>query len=212
MAYGRKRWLERHCERSDITSHAVHLTRPVDGTDSATGAADVVLKILTERKLIGSTTKSGFIVGDRPAVCFQDAPLSSVVQNLWYEKKDRDLKPSAKVRYVGCGLVFDKNFLYAHGGRPVIYDATETAKAYLPKDQWWRIVNFNLSDQHSYIDWSHEREWRLPGNLEFSLRSVSVLLNHESSYRHFISKALETGQADILKEIRGILMLGPVLY
>ena len=51
-----------------------------------------------------------------------------------------------------------------HLGRPVIYDKTISAKKYLPENEWWRIVNLDLSDEDRFIDWTHEREWRVPND------------------------------------------------
>lgn len=52
--------------------------------------------------------------------------------------------------------------MYKKGGRPVIYDQTIEAKKYLPESQHWRIVNFDLSNDDRLVDWTHEREWRVP--------------------------------------------------
>ncbi len=60
-------------DRQDLSSSLVHLTRgaTVDGNELT--PVDVLLKILRERTIVGSTTDSGFIRGSRRAVCFQDA-------------------------------------------------------------------------------------------------------------------------------------------
>ena len=59
-------------------------------------------------------------------------------------------------RHVECLIVL----------RPVIYDDPNIAKQYLKSNEYWRIVNLNLSNDNNFIDWSHEREWRLDGSLE----------------------------------------------
>src|SRR5262245_45208305 len=107
MKYSSEERWKRLAERSDIKSSVVHLTRELPGGTSQS-VIEVLFQILKDRRIRGSTTKSGFIVGDRPAVCFQDAPLSSIVQNLYYEKKLRDAKAATKPRYRGYGLLFDK--------------------------------------------------------------------------------------------------------
>jgi len=156
-------FLKRREYRVDITAGLYHLTKPQGNLDSV----DVLMKILLEKKLIGSTTNGGYICGQTPAVCFQDIPLYSVAQNVYYEQELQN-QHGAKIRYEGTGLAFGKFFIYKNGGRPVVYDKLDDAKRYLPADQWWRIVNLDLASD-KLIDWTHEREWRVPGNLTFEL-------------------------------------------
>ncbi|EEX92114.1 hypothetical protein VIA_002758 [Vibrio orientalis CIP 102891 = ATCC 33934] len=151
MSYKIEDWRNRYSERSDLSTGLVHLTR---ATDNASVAA-LMFKILTEQSLKGSSTEQGFIVGKDTAVCFQDAPLSSVCQNTWFEQKLRASGHTKKTRYHPCGFMFPKQKVYTSGGRPVIYDKTAEAKKYLPKSEWWRIVNFDLSNPNFIIDWTH---------------------------------------------------------
>jgi hypothetical protein len=211
MADRSKFWVRRHAERTDISTFAVHLIRPPGGEANNTKAVDVLMTILKEKRLRGSDG-SGFIHGSRPAVCFQDTPMPFIAQNLWFEKKYRDDKLGSRVRYLACGLVFEKAFLYSEGARPVIYDDPTAAKQYLPQDQWWRIVRFDLSDQDKMVDWTHEREWRLPGDLEFDLSQVFVLLGGPPAFHRFIDLCREDTEVDILKSIQGIISLPPLLY
>ena len=105
-----------------------------------------------------------------------------------------------------------KPYLYSKGGRPVVYDDTNAAKSYLKKSEWWRIVRFDLSDKSNYIDWTHEREWRLPGNLDFQLNKVTVLVPNKSAYRRFVEKCRQVEDRDVMKSIKGVVMLGAVFY
>ncbi|MDC5822206.1 hypothetical protein OPW19_20535 [Vibrio europaeus] len=165
MGYTRTDWMKRYSERSDLSIGVVHLTRETEEHEMAS----LMFKILAERTLIGSTTQQGFIVGGSSAVCFQDVPLNSVCQNTWFEQKLRESGQSNKVRYAPCGFWFPKTYVYNYGGRPVIYDRTDLAKQYLPYEEWWRIVNFDLSDDEHILDWTHEREWRVKGDFVFDL-------------------------------------------
>lgn len=64
-----------------------------------------------------------------------------------------------KVRYLGFGIRFQKNFIYKKNGRPVIYDETNRAKEYLPENEWWRIVKLDLSNKEQYYRLAaHERD------------------------------------------------------
>lgn len=197
-----KEWRKRFAQRTDITSKVVHLTRAQP--DNGLSLIDVLFKIIREKKILGSTTSSGFIVGKSRAVCMQDTPLYSIVQNVYYEEKLKETKKGYIEKYKACGLIFPKSYVFNKGGRPVIYDKTENAKQYLPKDQWWRIVNFDLSDKNNIIDWTHEREWRVKGDFEFQLDKTSVILPNHKVYTKFFKKYKgEYGHypTDDLKEI-----------
>jgi hypothetical protein len=211
MTYDPKRWRQRLAERSDMSSQIVHLTREGELEGIPFDVFDVLMKILKDCRLIGSSTSSGFICGDRTAVCFQDVPLASLCQNVYYEQKYQDLNSSAKLRYRAIGLMFPKAYVYQKGGRPVVYDKTADAKNYLPRTEWWRIVNFDLNTDN-IIDWTHEREWRLPGDFDFELAQVTVLLVNESSYRTFVQKCRSYEDKDLLTEIKGIVVLNTILF
>jgi hypothetical protein len=208
MGYTAENWKARIAQRNDLTMGLVHLTRD----QGKTSGLDILLKILVERKLIGSDTTSGFIVGSNRAVCLQEAPIYSLAQNIYTEQEYRKENKKAKTRYLGFGLQFNKRFVYEKHGRPVIYDKTQAAKSYLPQSEWWRIVNFDLNNEKAIIDWSHEREWRVPGDLTFELTDVSVVLPNGSAYRKFVEKCEEKNELKILSSVNGIVQLGMVFY
>ena len=99
-------------------------------------------------------------------------------------------KKVGKVRYRACGLVFPKAYVYDRGGRPVVYDKTSVAKKYLPPTEHWRIVNLNLSNPEAIVDWTHEREWRVPDKLEFEHEDVAVIMPNSGATKKF-SRAYE---------------------
>lgn len=208
MGYTKEDWKSRIAQRNDITTFLVHLTRG----NSKEEVMDVLIKILEDKCLFGSSTDSGFIIGDRRAVCLQEAPIYSLAQNIYTEQTYRKNNDTVKERYVGWGLQFRKGFVYEHGGRPVIYDKTSDAKSYLPSKEWWRIVNFDLSNEEAIIDWTHEREWRVPEKLDFPLSEVAVLLPSEFAHRAFVKKCIELNKSDLLSSIRGIVQLGAIFY
>jgi hypothetical protein len=207
MGYTEHEWRRRLAERSDLSSHVVHLTRDA-GTHNG---LRVLLKILNDGVLEGSDTASGFICGSRKAVCFQDAPLTGVCQNVFYEQKYREANKGCKIRYVAVGLAFPKTYVYAKGGRPVVYDKTTDAKRYLPKDQYWRIVNFDLDDLSNIIDWTHEREWRVPDEFKFEVEQATVLLTHESAYRRFLELDTASG-APVVPKLNGLVVMSRLLF
>lgn len=197
-------------DRQDLSSSLVHLTRgaTVDGQEFT--PVDVLLKILRERTIIGSTTDSGFIRGTRRAVCFQDAPLFSIAQNLKFEKELRQTGATRK-RYSGCGLIFSKYYLFQNGCKPVIYDKVEGGEQYLSDNELYRLVKFDLSNTDSLIDWTHEREWRIPDNFEFRIDWSGIVLETKEDYREFIQKSLIEENECILESVCGIIVLDALL-
>lgn len=173
----RKEWERRYKNRNDITLKLTHLTKEKDIEDTFAN----LLKILEEKKLKGSTTETGYIIGDTPAVCLQEAPLDAIAENLQYEKELRK-DTNQFARYRAFGIRFNKCFIYENGGRPVIYESKDLMKEMLPIDQYWRMVNFDLSNKDHMLDWSHEREWRVPGDLNFRYTDIEVLLPSNRYY------------------------------
>lgn len=208
MPYTKQSWRRRYSERSDLSTSLVHLTR----APSSSKLVEVMFKILDERTLRGSTTEKGFVVGKERAVCFQDAPVHAVSQNCWFEQKLRENNEKVKKRYVPSGFLFHKQKIYNMGGRPVIYDKTKEAKRYLPESEWWRIVNFDISDDDSFIDWTHEREWRVKGDFTFHLRDVTLLFTKPSTYRSFIKLCDERKKTALYKKVAGVIVTEQVFF
>lgn len=210
MGYTLLEWKKRYAERSDMSTHVTHLTRNGAVNGEPANAIQVLFAILKKKRLIGSTTESGFIAGSTPAVCFQDAPPSSLCQNVYYEQKYRETNQTAKIRYLGIGLMFEKQFAFNKGARPVIYDRKNTAKEYLPPEEWWRIVHMDLANPASVIDWSHEREWRCPNDFTFEHEDVRVVLTNKKAYHTFLEMC--SADADkIHHKIAGIAVLDMLL-
>ncbi|WP_143521829.1 DUF2971 domain-containing protein [Pseudomonas sp. 2995-3] len=204
MRYNKDKWIQRSASRSDITGQVTHLTKRTKDAR----AVEILIKILRARVLMGSTTTSGFIVGDTPAVCFQEAPLYSICQNYQYEAMDAKENDRA-ARYSAYGLMFQKDYVYNKGGRPVLYENTKLAKEILPRDQWWRIVRFDLSNSDSIIDWTHEREWRTPNNFEFDISNATIIVPNPEAYRDFYELS-KVGGEDVAIKVRTVLSAGAV--
>ena len=200
-------WRNRYKNRNDISSRLTHLTKG----DTHEDAFKNLLKILGEKTILGSTTETGFIIGDKAAVCLQEAPLNAIAENLLYEKKLRE-QEGGKVRYYAFGLRFNKMWCYKRGGRPVIYEEKEIMKSLLPEEEYWRIVNYNLTDMKHVIDWTHEREWRVPGNLEFEYCNIEVLVPSNTYYKKFVEYCIQEDKLDMLQGINGIVVLNTIFY
>lgn len=208
-------WQANNKNRSDLTGYLTHLTRP---TNEYPDPTDLLLKILNERKLKGSS--KGYIVGKHKVVCFQDMPLYSVAENAINHIEDYE-RENNKLRYYPCGLAFPKASLTTlvnsttkmsiPGVRPVIYEESGIARSFIREDQHWRIVDFDLSgfyQEENLTDWTHEREWRLLGDLEFFYGGVTVLLRDGKQFQNFISKI----NPNILRQLGGIVCLDTLLY
>jgi len=201
MAYTKKIWEKRHRNRSDISTYITHLTKESGNLDGF----QVLRKILTEKKIIGSN-QNGFIIGESRAVCFQDIPLYGVCQNTFHEQVNR-AELGGTLRYRPLGITFPKEYLFNKGARPVIYEQKNKAKEILPAEEWWRIVNYDLSDQNSIIDWTHEREWRIKDDFDFDLNQAIIIMPHGINY----SELKEKFGNEILDNIKGISILDPIL-
>lgn len=200
MAYNKEIWKKRHRQRSDMSTYLTHLTKEQNELD----AFEVLRKILTEQRIIGSN-KNGFIIGDTTAVCFQDIPLYGVCQNTYHEQMNR-AELGGVLRYRPIGLTFEKEYAYNKGVRPVLYEKKSIAKEILPEAEWWRIVNYDLSNQNLIVDWTHEREWRKPGDFKFELNQAIIIMPHGMNNAQIREKFGD----DILNNIKGVTMLDPI--
>jgi len=207
MAYTKATWQKRVTSRVDICGQIVHLTRGNTIEGFQLSPLQVLIRILRERRLQGSSPSSGFIVGNRPAVCFQDAPLYSICQNIDFDRALVKDAGGGRTRYTPTGLMFPKPYVYSLGGRPVVYEQTEVAKQLLPQEEWWRIVRFDMANPESFIDWTHEREWRLPDDLQFDIAQATVVVANATSFKHFFEHGAAGGE-DITQLVRAVVPLG----
>jgi len=210
MTYDYRKWKSMMSDRQDLSSSLVHLTRSAEIDGKNLSAVDVLLKILREKKIVGSTTEKGFIRGDKSAVCFQDAPLYSIAQNLKFEK-ELSKEKHTRHRYSGCGLIFSKYYLFENDCRPVIYDRVEEGKSYIKESELYRLVSFDMIDRKNIIDWSHEREWRLAGDFTFKIDWTAVVLQTREDYREFIEKSKLPENVGLLESICGIIVLDALI-
>jgi hypothetical protein len=127
--------------RDDLSARLVHLTRG----DTLTAAVGF-FQIVRERRLRGGTTD---IRGGFRCVCFSEAPIGKLAHLL--------ADPSVEgMRYKPFGVMVDKAWLFAHGGRPVIYQP-ESEYTLLHESQRYRHVRYEPPE----TDHTWEREWRV---------------------------------------------------
>jgi hypothetical protein len=177
-------------ERPDFSKYVVHFTKdspPISATRNADAVKDLtslsakdrLLRILGDKKI--RATRMPWT--DREAVCFTECTWMSLFAH-------------AK-QYSRYGLGFRKEFLFAAGGGPAIYltpamlerqksfvgtgkdpfdsdlhsFVTPFAPPYMPspyKTKYWK----GKKD----VDYSHEREWRVPHELSFDYSKVAFVI------------------------------------
>ena len=210
MVYNLKKWKERLASRSDLSSQLIHLTKDSIVKGKTISALSNLKNIISERTINGSNN-NGYVVGKKSATCFQDAPLYAACQNTYFEQKNQKSASVKNIRYLPIGIMFPKEYIFEKDGRPVLYEKTLVAKKILPKEEWWRIVNFDMSNHNSIIDWTHEREWRVPGNFEFDIEQATLLFVKTSIYKSFI-KWDEKQEEPIIGKIKSLVVLSDVFY
>jgi hypothetical protein len=130
--------------RKDISDKLVHFT----SGESLEIAFQRLCKIISDRRILGTNEK---IKGAYKCVCFSEAPLRSLPGGL--------VNPDAYSRYSPFGIMFEKNWIFAKGGRPVIYQTDEEFSV-LPETIKWRHVRYEPNGERP-IDFTWEREWRI---------------------------------------------------
>jgi hypothetical protein len=129
--------------RPDLTDSVIHFIRaPTDAE-----AWGILINIVREGKLRGG---SGLIKGGYVCVCF--AELSRSLAAIGFTNA------AGNSRYTRYGVMVPKDWLFAQGGRPVIYQP-DFEFALLPESHRWRHVTFNLGNDP--VDFTWEREWRI---------------------------------------------------
>jgi hypothetical protein len=120
------------------------------------------------------------IYGKYPAICFTEMPISEFVKT----SIDRQSKGQKISNY---GLIFNKKELFKIGARPVIYGTSTTSSVkdrgnekILSPDifddkELYRYVALKLDRLPYPIDWTHEREWRLP-NYNYHFQPIDLVL------------------------------------
>jgi hypothetical protein len=109
---------------------------------------------------------TGFIRDEIPCVCWSELTVAEVGQFL----ADPD---ALDQEYKAYGLVIDKLWLFARGGRPVIYQP-DAEYELLHETQRFRHMRYEPDDD---FDFSWIREWRVPAEaLSLDRDKAAVLL------------------------------------
>ena len=136
-----------------------HFTR----TSATASAFDNLAAILRDGRIRGGTR---MVRGGFPVVCLCDTPIADLRQLLVRANRRR---------YEPFGLALERHYVYRLGARPVFYMSNAEAERIIPADEHWRVVALDL-EREPPIDWTFEREWRLPGDLPLaSGRAVALV-------------------------------------
>jgi hypothetical protein len=130
--------------RNDISDYLIHFTK---GT-SQNEAFENLCSIATERCLRGNVNH---IKGEYRCICFSEAPLTALSNGL--------VNPNYYSKYSPFGVMVPKRWLYAQGGRPIIYQSDNEFYE-LPEAIRWRHVRYEPASSNP-IDFTWEREWRV---------------------------------------------------
>jgi hypothetical protein len=141
------------------TTMLTHFTRRTAAGD----ALDNLAAILRARTIQGS---SRMVRTRRAVVCLFDAPLAEL---------NRLLLPVNRRRYEPFGIALDKRYAFGMGARPVIYLPWHEASEMLADEEWWRVVAIGL-DHNPPLDWTFEREWRVPDQIPLPARGAVALV------------------------------------
>ena len=86
------------------------------------------------------------------------------------------------MRYSPYGLIFSKKLLFDRGGGPALYIRGDTIQQIwktIPTQIEAMIAPFDPEGKivaGTKLDWLHEREWRLPGSLNFEYSDIRYVI------------------------------------
>lgn len=178
---------------------SVYLTHLIRAYDNEK-AYKTLVDILDEKMLKASfSLRNNFrtVKGDKKVVCFQDASLDGIKEIIegerWCEIPQR---------YQEFGIQINKRMLFSEGARPVIYDGKEIFQ-FISKDIHWRVVNLDLnSNKMKCLDWTHECEWRIPGDVKITRFPFKVIVKTEEYKKRLlnedVAKRLDLEEKDII--------------
>lgn len=144
--------------RNDLSQWLVHFCKPTLLTTGITlNPFEALKNILKSHKLFSSKRESITRYAPEGATCFYDIPPMLYQQVV-------ETNPNGRRGY---GIIIGKTSFWAMGGRPVIY--TDNTNAFIwPENERFKLVYTNLS-RNNPNDWTHEREWRMKGDLDFQM-------------------------------------------
>lgn len=197
MGIFRDDWQELTESRNVGSIYLTHLIRGQSDNDSY----NTLLKILESGFLRASFSKrSGHntVKGDKEVVCFQDTSFDEMNEVITGEKWIEH-----EQIYREFGIQISKELLFRDGARPVIYDKANEIMNLIDENIYWRVVNLDLEDKGlMYTDWTHEHEWRIPGDVTITRFPFKVIVKTEEYKKRLlkedVAKRLDLKEKDII--------------
>jgi len=178
---------EPHVPRPDFSDYVIHFTKDVAPhsarREMVPGAAagiaplsalDRLVRIVEQRVIRAFPMP----YTNRPAVCFTECVWASLLDHANH--------------YSRYGIGFNKSFLFSRSGGPAFYVRQDIYRAQVAGSRWddqvWPFltpfVPGYASQEHIRefgpgglsIDYTREREWRVPGELTFELGDIAFVI------------------------------------
>jgi len=130
--------------RSDLSNKLIHFTRNSENGTALENFASIII----QKRLIGTSKPTN---GQCDVICFSEAPIASLGLLVAQSKSIN--------RYAPFGIMFNKEYLYNKGARPVIYQQHKEVKL-LDDSLKYLHVEYDLSNPE-VEDYTWEREWRI---------------------------------------------------
>ena len=177
----------------DMSEYVVHFTRDIDDR-SASETLYVILdagRLEPGKRPFGAARKLEALVDSQRVVCFSEIPLDRL--NRLIER-----------RASRCGVGFTQDWIIQAGGARVWYvdrdSAAHTAfqelfsqrlRPWDANDPFWALTPFidfpgGYGDTSYRFEW--EREWRVPGSVEFSPDNVAFLFAPEAAHHEMLER------------------------
>ena len=137
--------------RDDLSNRLIHFTKGQSKKGSPSWkreAEQVFLDITQYGSLQGGIGKSPDSKG---CICFTESPIA----------KFPTILSSALFPYAPLGVMVSKSWLFARGGRPVVYQPDAEIGS-LTQDTSWRHKHYDPKEPGKDYTW--EREWRIREN------------------------------------------------
>jgi hypothetical protein len=158
--------------KPDQTKYLAHFTKPQRDNQGKVqlSAKKCLLKLLKEKTIIASSVPWT----QAQAVCFTECPWTSLIA---HSKK-----------YSPYGVGFSKEFIFANQGAPALYIRRDVLgerdwKECVEKSIYWAVTpfwpKFNPStrlEPYDECDYTHEREWRTPRDLNFEESDIQFVI------------------------------------
>lgn len=149
--------------REDISNSLIHFTKGANCNE----AFDNLLSIIRMKRINGNSRN---IKGTFKCICFSETPprflTAGLINENYYSK------------YSPFGIMVSKEYLFALGGRPVIYE-TDSEYESLSYTHKWRHVLYDLNLKPP-IDFTWEKEWRIKAEyLEINNENIKIIVLNE---------------------------------